>query len=92
MKVFKNERNGGYCGGIALVAANNANEAHETLCKAQPTCVECFNSDGYWVEMDSPNCVKKEHYYYRQENWEEVPFLHYDTDKPCLIAENGYTE
>lgn len=32
MKVFINERKGDYAGGLAIVAANNAEEAHKVFC------------------------------------------------------------
>lgn len=90
MKVWMNKRTGGYSGGLLLVAANSKQEAHEL----------CLNSSGlesiYWefgydyFENDRykiPAC-----HCYDWGGWAEVPNLWYDGVKPCVIAEEGYTE
>ena len=81
MKVWMNKRQGGYSGGMILVAANSAEEAHEV-----------FHADAhfayYWDEMDGVVYDS----YYMPANWEVVPNLEYHGEYPCVIAEEGYTE
>lgn len=92
MKVWMNKRTGGYSGGLALVAANSAKEAHETLCKAQPDEIWGRTLEGHWAEPFTKECFKVEHWNYEEENWEEVLNLEYHGDISCVIAEEGYTE
>ena len=87
MKVFMNKRQGDYTGGLLLVAANSAQEAHEL----------CVNSKKmwriYWVDYMSENRDKTPiDDFYKWDGWEEIPNLWYDGVKPCIIAEEGYTE
>lgn len=82
MKVWINRRTGGYSGGLLLVAANSKQEAHEV-----------FHQDkdlGYMWDAYCDGTVCD--YYYKPENWKEVPNLWYAGVKPCIIAEDGYTE
>lgn len=46
MKVFMNKRQGGYSGGLALVAANSAKEAHE-LCMNSSELEDIYWEMGY---------------------------------------------
>jgi len=94
MKVWINKRQGGYTGGLLLVAANSVQEAHEL----------CLNSenmeDVYWewfygeIYDDAVHEQYKEKVYncYDWDCWKEVPNLWYAGVKPCIIAEEGYTE
>lgn len=70
MKVFVNYRNGGYSGGMILVAANSAEEAHEAFHKDE----QCR-----WMFT-----VWSDEYYYR-EGWKLMPMLEANVDKrKCL--------
>lgn len=85
MKVYVNYRDGSYSGGMMLVAANSAEEAHKT-----------FHADkrfGYmwdvWSWEDPPYVLDE---YYKPDNWELIPMLEAHVDKPQVLAEAGYTE
>ena len=87
MKVWMNKRIGGYSGGMILVAANSDREANEL----------CLNHDKlediYWTWYYGAKPTKKEVYAkYSWDGWQEVPNLWYAGVKPCIIAEEGYTE
>lgn len=80
MKVFVNKRTGNYSGGMILVAANSKEEAHKVM------------SEDERVDLWTENCVDKEPFYYKSNNWQEVKGMTCDTDVPCVIDEDGYTE
>lgn len=90
MKVFMNKRQGDYTGGLLLVAANSAQEAHEL----------CLNSDEleyayweYWYDYETDSNIKIPAYNcYKWDGWQEVPNLWYAGVKPYIIAEEGYYE
>lgn len=91
MKVFMCKRDGGYGGGLAVVAANTKEEAFEVFHSSK--CYEYMvdNSDietGEYTE-DLSRCNSL---YYRREDWFEVPILTADTIVPKVIEEGGYTE
>lgn len=90
MKVWMNKRTGGYTGGMLLVAANSAQEAHELCLNSEN--MECI----YWeddYEYETGKHLKMPVYnYYNWDGWQEVPNLLYDGVSPCIIAEDGYTE
>lgn len=85
MKVFVNYRDGGYSGGLILVAANSVEEAHKT-----------FHSDKdlYWmwdnITWENPPYV--EDHYYQPDGWKEMPMLEAHVDTPQVLAEAGYSE
>ena len=89
MKVFINKRTGGYCGGLAVVAANNAEEAHRVYCFNDPL-TEYYNQEGDSCRQE--DSIAFSNYYYNSEDWEEVPCLTADITEPTVIAEDGYTE
>ena len=90
MKVWMNKRQGDYTGGLLLVAANSAEEAHE-LCLNTEELEDIYWEHGYeyqtaeHIKMPAYNC-------YKWNEWQEVPNLWYAGVKPCIIAEEGYTE
>ena len=90
MKVWMNKRQGDYTGGLLLVAANSAEEAHK-LCLNSENMGYIYWEDGYeyktdkYFEKPAYNC-------YKWDEWQEVPNLLYDGVNPCIIAEEGYTE
>jgi hypothetical protein len=91
MKVFMCKRDGGYSGGLAVVAANTKEEAFEVFHSSK--CYEYMvdHSDietGEYTE-DLSRCNS---FYYRREDWFEVPILTADTIVQKFIAEGGYTE
>ena len=85
MKVFANYRDGGYSGGMILVAANSAEEAHKA-----------FHDDEklkwMWDNISWENPPYVEDNYYHPYGWKEMPMLEAHVDKPQVLAEAGYTE
>ena len=89
MKVFINKRTGGWSGGLAVVAANNAEEAHRVYCFNDPLTYY-YNQEGDACRQE--DSISFSNYYYSPEGWQEVPCLTADVTEPTLIAEDGYTE
>uniref|UniRef100_A0AAU8AWF0 Uncharacterized protein n=1 Tax=Dulem virus 40 TaxID=3145758 RepID=A0AAU8AWF0_9CAUD len=85
MKVWINKRTGDYSGGMILVAANSADEAHMVF-HSDPK----FDWMWYNITWETPPYVDDS--YYQPENWEEMPMLEANVDKPQVLAEAGYTE
>jgi|GEM_PF-2806942 hypothetical protein len=85
MKVWINKRTGGYSGGMILVAANSAEEAHKIF-HSDP------NLDWMWYNITWEMHPYVEDNYSQPENWEEMPMLEANVDKPQVLAEAGYTE
>lgn len=89
MKVFMCKRQGGYCGGLAVVAANSVEEAFMTFFE---------DKDYAWMKYDyeigeyMDNFTKWRSDYYPIEKWFECKTLTANVDKPCVIMEDGYTE
>ena len=83
MKVFMNTRSGGYSGGMILVAANTAKEAHEAFHADPDLCSMWYSERGTDYVSD---------FYYQPEDWQEMPMLEAHVDKPQVLAEAGYTE
>lgn len=85
MKVFVNYRDGGYSGGMILVAANSAEEAHKV-----------FHADEYlywmWDDVNWENPPYVEDHYYLPDGWKEIPMLEAHVDTPQVLAEAGHTE
>ncbi len=85
MKVWINKRSGGYSGGMILVAANSAEEAHKV-----------FHDDPYckwmWDDISREGPTQTDDYYYQPEDWQEMPILEAKVDKPQVLEEAGYTE
>lgn len=79
MKVFMCERQGGYGGGLAIVAANSKEEAFYIY----------HNAPSHNWEYDE---YIDDGYYYKRVNWFECKHLTANVDKPCVIKESGYTE
>ena len=91
MKVFMCKRDGGYSGGLAVVAANTKDEAFEVFHSSKVYEYMVDHSDcetGHYTE-DLSRCNSL---YYRREDWFEVPILTADTIVPKVIEEGGYTE
>lgn len=97
MKVFGCEMQGGYAGGIILVAANDVKQAYELA----STCNKCdfwfewvsIDADGWehWAEPFSEGAVLKSEYY-PFEKWHEFEHLSCDYTEPQVILEESYAE
>lgn len=91
MKVFMCQRQGGYSGGLAVVAANNAKEAFRTFFENDDYdwMVDKYDVDAYEFTDD---CSKWHSDYYPIGEWFECKILTANVDKPCVIMEGGHTE
>lgn len=83
MKVWANYRNGGYSGGMILVAANSAEEAHKAFRESKEYAVLSWSEVYNGVNGDD---------YYHADKWEQIPILEAHVDKPQVLAEAGYIE
>ncbi len=83
MKVWINYRDNNYSGGMMLVAAHSAEEAHEVF-HSNETLGWMWEEDEYAGYIyDS---------YYNSNTWELMPMLEANVDKPQVLAEAGYSE
>ena len=91
MKVFMCERQGGYSGGLAIVAANSKEEAFKTFFEDEDYnwMVDKYDASTYEYIDDF---TKWRSDYYPIEKWFECKYLTANVDTPCVIAEHGYTE
>lgn len=85
------KREGGYSGGLAVVAANSIEEAFKTFFedKRYEWMVDKYDANTYKFTDDY---TKWYPYYYQMELWFECKVLTANVDKPCVIMEDGYTE
>lgn len=91
MKVFVNKREGLYSGGMIIVAANTVEEAQNVLLETFPDEINMFDEDGA-ICFDEAECVTKEHWFYKNENWTLLPDVTSASHAPVFITEAGYTE
>lgn len=89
MKVFINKRTGSYSGGLAIVAANNAEEAHRTYCFSDPL-TDYYNQEGDYCKAEESIAFSNRHY--SSGGWKEVPCLTANVTEPAVITEDGHTE
>lgn len=91
MKVFMCKRQGGYSGGLAVVAANSAEEAFKTFFEDEDNdwMVDKYDIDTHKFTDDF---TKWHSYYYPKDKWFECKVLTANVDKPCVIMEDGHTE
>lgn len=91
MKVFMCQRQGGYCGGLAVVAANSVKEAFKTFFEEDDYdwMVDKYDIDTYKFTDDF---TKWRSHYYPIDKWFECKELFANVDTPCVIMEDGYTE
>jgi hypothetical protein len=91
MKVFMCQREGGYSGGLAVVAANSIEEAFKTFFedKDYDWMVHKFDPVTFQYTEDFTKWYSR---YYPIEKWFWCKTLTANVDKPCVIMEGGYTE
>jgi hypothetical protein len=91
MKVFMCQRQGGYSGGLAVVAANSIEEAFKTFFE---DCDYDYMVDKFDSETGefTDDFTKWRSNYYPIECWYWCHRLTYNGDSPCVIMEDGYTE
>ena len=91
MKVFMCQREGGYSGGLAVVAANSQEEAFKTFFEDKDyDCMvdKCINK---FTCEHTDDYTKWRSDYYPLEKWFECKVLTANLDKPRVIMEDGYT-
>jgi hypothetical protein len=84
---------GGYAGGIVLVAANTIEQAFE-LASLSPKCDFWFNwetPDGSWAAPKSDGAILRSDYY-PFEKWREYEHLSCDYTEPQVILEESHAE
>lgn len=91
MKVFINKRVGVYSGGMIVVSANTPEEAQSILLAAFPDEIEMLDKDGDTC-FNEEECVSKEHYNYKSNNWTELPGVSSIYEVPTFLAESGHSE
>lgn len=91
MKVFMCQREGGYSGGLAVVAANSIEEAFKTFFEDEDYAwmVDKYDIDTYEYTDDFTQWRSD---YYPIDEWFECKVLVANVDKPCVIMEDGYSE
>ncbi len=91
MKVFACKRVSGYSGGLAIVAANSAEEAFNVFHSSEKYdwMLDHLDTDSGEYTSDTNKC---ESYYYKRKDWFELPMLIANVEQPCIIVEDGYTE
>ena len=90
MKVFMCQRQGGYSGGLAVVAASSVEEAFKTFFEDEDYDWMVYKCDEDYNPTD--DFTKWRSDYYPIENWFECKVLTANVDKPCVIMEDGYTD
>lgn len=93
MKVFACKRQGGYSGGLIIVAAETKEEAFLIAAMDEKTSwmFEWCDEDGMYCEPDW-NIDHVRSCYYPLDKWEEVENLFTDLKIPQVILENGHSE
>lgn len=94
MKVFMCQRQMDYSGGLAVVAANSAEEAFKVFFEDEDydwMVKKWIRTDEYTKEY-TEDSTKWRSDYYPIEKWFECKVLTANVDKPYVIMEDGYTE
>lgn len=94
MQIYINKRsntNECYTGGIAIVAANSPEEAHEVMAKdARFSYMFSMWDDINNEIIDDPKDYIND--YYPKDKWELLLNVTTNIDEPRVICEEGYTE
>ena len=80
MKVFVNKARGGYCGGLAVVAANSPEEAHDALMSRYNNNPAKKWYHSYYEDI------------YKSENWIVLDNVQANVDTPQVLEEDSYVE
>lgn len=84
------KRQGGYSGGLAVVAANSKEEAFKTFFEDPDYDWMVYKyTDGRKYTDDYTKWFSN---YYPIDEWFECKVLTANVKKPCVIMEDGYTE
>lgn len=79
MDVYVNKVSAPYGGGLAVVAANSAEEAHGTLLSRYKDVKDKWLNDWY-ADI------------YKSETWKRLGGVHVDSDVPYVLEESHYVE
>lgn len=85
------KRQGGYGGGLAVVAANSTEEAFKTFFEDEDYDCMVDKFDIY-AHKFTDDFTKWHSYYYPKDEWFECKVLTANVAKPCVIMEDGHTE
>ena len=83
------QRQGGYSGGLAVVAANSAQEAFKTFFEDKEYSWMRYDYEIGKITDDFTNWRSD---YYSIELWFERKELTANVNEPCVIMEGGYSE
>lgn len=89
MKVWINKYIGGYGGGMIIVAANSADEAHKTFHKDEN--FRWMWEDNGFVDEECEIDDERDFIYLRS-NWYCLENVVANVDTPQVLAEDSYTE
>lgn len=89
MKVWINKYTGSYGGGMIIVAANSAEEAHKTFHKDEKFR---WLWDGNGYLDDECEIDNEEDYYYLHSTWHCLENVIANVDIPQVLAEDSYIE
>lgn len=85
------KRQGGYSGGLAVVAANSVEEAFKTFFEGNDYAWMAYKYDVDTYKF-TDDYTKWFSDYYPIDEWFECKVLTANVDKPCVIMEGGYSE
>lgn len=97
MKVFMCQRQVGYSGGLAVVAANSKEEAFKVFFEDEDNdwmVSKWVDTDEYtneYTEVYTEDSTKWSSDYYPIDKWFECKVLTANVNKPCVIMEDGYS-
>ena len=93
MKVFACKRQGGYSGGLIVVAANTKEEAFNLFAhdKRYSWMIDSHSADGEWQDVDDDDAIISSDFY-PLEKWYELEMLTANVTEPQIIAQGGHTE
>ena len=92
MKVFSCKTQGGYSGGLIIVAANTKEEAYLTAARDECYGWYFYWSDGRGGHDDDGNIGHCHSDHYPFEWWRECILLTANVEKPQVIIEDSYCE
>lgn len=94
MKVFMCKVTGSYAGGLAVVAANSAEEAYRVFHKHpdKKWMLDMTNNDPNDIEVYTDDPDKCDSIYYPRDKWYECPYLTANVNTPQLIDEDSHIE
>lgn len=93
MKVFTIKASGGYCGGMAIIAANSKDDVMKVFASDHKYdySFEMYDINGEYTS-DVSKAVKVAHYYFDPENIKESTTLQTNVTEPQVLYCEWYAE